>query len=173
MKTKAERIGYALAGSATDPDKAENVLAFYCDAIESNEYPDPQLLQFVAKAFRAILDGKHPSDALGLTRRQGQRRQRTLKKVDQRDFQVAHAVARRMKAGEKRGDAILSVAAEWGSSEATVKRAYELHGRTVRDLEKKPRSANAERQARWRKAHPEAYNKRMRAWRARRKPTRK
>jgi len=139
MKTKAERIGYALAGSATDPDKAENVLAFYCDAIESNEYPDPQLLQYVAKAFRAILDGENPSDALGLTRRKGQRRKRTLEQADQRDFQLARAVARRMKClDEKKDDAIAAVVAQEGWSEATVTRAYDTFWRIAHGVEKKP-----------------------------------
>ena len=169
MKTWDEMIDYALANAETDPDKAENVLAFYCDAIESNEHPDRRIEEYVAKAFRAILDGVNPSKALGLTRRQGQRRQRTLQKVDQRDFQLAHAVRRRMKAGEKRDDAIAAVAMQFGCSDATAKHAYELHRRTVRNLEKKPRSANAKRQARWRTAHPEAYNERMRVWRTGRK----
>jgi hypothetical protein len=156
MKTKAALIDYALAKAATDPDKAEDVLAFFCDAVENYEYPDRRILEHFAKAFRAILAGENASDALGLTRRQGQRRERTLQQADERNFDLALAVARRMKADEKRDDAIEAVAKEKGSGEATVKRAYELHRRTVRDLEKKPRSANAERQARWRKDHPKA-----------------
>ena len=42
---KADLIAHALARAAREPDKAEEVLAFFCDAVESNRVPDHRILR--------------------------------------------------------------------------------------------------------------------------------
>jgi hypothetical protein len=129
---KDEMIAHALASS--DPDMAEDVFAFFCDAVDSNEVPDARILDHLARGFRAILDGEKPSDALGLTRARGHKRARTLQQIDERHFDFALAVARRMKDGEKRDEAFDNVAAKENSSVPTVKRSWEVFGRIARKL---------------------------------------
>jgi hypothetical protein len=128
-------IGHALKKASQSPDHAEDVLQFFCDEVDKGSVPDKRILRYLRECFRQILDGGPPSDALHLLRnKRGQRRRRTLEKIDERNFDLALAVARQMKADVSRDDAFEEVAATSGSSVAVVKKAYEDFRRFVKDL---------------------------------------
>ena len=143
MKTREAMIAYALAHAADDPDKAEDVLTFFCRDVEMGRQPDDTILFYLAECFRRIigpdvLDPTYrfaptdPTEALNLARKQGERSRRTLERVDERDSDAAQAVIRRMDHGDKRDDAITAVATELGSSVSVVKRAYETFAPSLR-----------------------------------------
>ena len=97
--TKDEMIAYVLMHASRDPDKAEDVLAFFCDAVESNEFSDGGILTYLAKRFRQVLEGVPAAEALGLSREKGQRRARTYQRIDERDTSLARSVLRLMDEG--------------------------------------------------------------------------
>ena len=154
MRSRSDMIAYALARAPSDSDKAEDVLSFFCDAVENGEPPDPRILAYLAEQFRLMVGGRpveqkpvtpdnkpgNPekrgiggtpaAEALGLLRKRGRRRGRTLERVDERDTALARAVIRLMGRSEGRmlrDDAFEHVAGETGASVAVVKRAYEEH----------------------------------------------
>lgn len=135
IRNKEDLIAYALANARSNPDTAENVLEFFCDAVERGEIPKGPILEYLAKCFRQIVSGDEPAVALNLARAKGKRRLRTLERIDERNIGLACAVVRRMNAGEKRDDAIENVAANEGSSSAVVKRAYEAYRQLVTDTD--------------------------------------
>lgn len=129
-----ELISHALKYAPTQPDKAEDVLQFFCEALKKGDVPDREILEYLAGCFQRIISGDDPSVALGLRLTRGQRRRRTLELIDERDVDLALAVARCMKAGTERTAAFLTVAEKCAASYATVKRAYETFGQTVNAL---------------------------------------
>jgi hypothetical protein len=131
MRTLADLIGYALEGAPHDTNKAEDLLQFFCDAVEANKVPDEAILKYLAGCFRLVLDGKPPADALSLSGSKGKRRRRTLERKDQRNFDIARAVVGHMAAGMKRNDAIEHVTAAHNVSTAVAKRAYETYRATI------------------------------------------
>jgi hypothetical protein len=131
-RTEADLIEHALERASSDPDMAEDVLEFFCDVVERGDVPDRKVLDYLADCFQRVVAGEKPSDALNLTRPKGQRRRRTLERIDDEYLSLAFAVARCMKAGAKRDDAIEQVVSKCAASTATVKRAYETFGQFAR-----------------------------------------
>jgi hypothetical protein len=134
IRSKSDLIGYALEHASSDPDKAEDVLQFFCEAIERGDVPDREILEYLATCFCQILSGETASDALSLTRTKGKRRRRTLERQDERHFDLALAVARCMKEGIARDDAFEHVSAQCGAGISTVRRAYDEFRQIAREL---------------------------------------
>ena len=124
-------VRHALKHAPESVDHAEDVLQFFCEAVEFDHPPDRRILEYLARSFRLILDGSNADAALGLKGRpKGQRRRRTSEAKLDKDLELARAVARRMRHGESRDDAIEAVATEAGASAARTKKAYDA----LRDL---------------------------------------
>jgi len=135
MPTLEQLIAYAVSRAPHEKNKAENVLNFFCNAVESGKTPDEAILKYLAECFRRILsyDNTPPHLALNLRGSRGQRKERTLARRDERNFDLAYTVERRMDDdGMKRDDAIVDVAFAEGSSVSTVKDAYETYGAGIR-----------------------------------------
>ena len=130
-------IGHALKHAAADPDRAEELLGFFADAVENNKWPDPRLMEYIAKCFRRMT-GDRPEPAalvLGLVRTEnGQRRARTLQRVDERDVRLARLVVQCMDEHDMtRNDAIGLIAEKHNSGgTSTVKAAYDTFGASIR-----------------------------------------
>ena len=58
MRSRSDMIAYALARAPSDSDKAEDVLSFFCDAVENGEPPDPRILAYLAERFRLMVGGR-------------------------------------------------------------------------------------------------------------------
>ena len=145
LRTETDMVQFALERASRDPDKAEDVLRFFCDVVERGDVPERNVLEYLSGCFRRMIDDKKPlkpSDALNLSRTKGRRRGRTLEKMAERDLLLALRVVRCMKAGASRDDAYEQVAEERlgdreddrdkAASSATVKRAYERYGQHVK-----------------------------------------
>jgi hypothetical protein len=134
-RTEGDLIENALGLASSDPDMAEIALEIFCDAVDRGDVPDRKLLNYLADCLRRIIAGEKPLKALNLTgRSRGQRRLRTLERIDGERLGLALAVVRYMKSGITRNDAIEQVVSEHGASTATVKRAYRRCGYAARVL---------------------------------------
>jgi hypothetical protein len=122
-------VGHALASD--EPDKAENLIGLFCDAIESWRIPDQRILEWLANRLREGLAHNPPKFALVPPLPKGQRRKRTLEKAAERDLEFTRAVIRYMEAGTPRDEAFERVAEAYGASEAVVKAAYDTYRRYV------------------------------------------
>lgn len=134
MKSKRDLVEYALKRAPQSPDHAEDVLKFFCDAVDRNDgWPDRVILTYLAQCFRHILDGRPPNEALNLgSRPRGQRRRRTLETKDETDIKLARAVVRRMNHGDEREAAIGAVADDANASSSRTRKAYETYAGLVR-----------------------------------------
>lgn len=131
-------IAHALKLAPESADHAEEVLEFFCDDVARTATDiadvDPRILSYLATCFRRILDGYDPKEALNLDHRdEGKRRERTDEATALRNFRMARSVVRRMRHGQLRDEAYLDVAEEYGFSDSTVKKAYELYGQKIRE----------------------------------------
>jgi hypothetical protein len=138
MRTLEQLIAYALERAPHEQDKAEDVLQFFCNAVEGDKIPDKAILEYLAERFRLILSGTSPNVALYLRGLRGKRKTATLEKIDEHNFDLAYAVVSRMEGGMKRDDAFADVAVTEGASVATVKRAYETYGAGLRAYQALP-----------------------------------
>jgi hypothetical protein len=138
MRTIKQLIAYAVERAPHERDKAEDVLRFLCDAVDSGKAPDEAILKYLAERFRLILSGTPPDVALNLHGSRGQRTARTLARIDEQHFDLAYAVVTRMEKGMKRDDAFADVAVAEGASVAIVKRAYETYGAAIRAYQALP-----------------------------------
>lgn len=132
FESMADLIGYALDRASSDPDKAEDVLKFYCHAITRGGLPDQRVLEYLAGCLQSILDGTPADVALGLVRAKGQRSQRFYEKNDEEDYALARSVGALMK-DVGRDEAIERVAEANGIPEGRVKKAWDAFGRAVRN----------------------------------------
>ena len=135
----ADLVGYALERASSDPDKAEDVLKFYCHAVKFGGIPDQRVMDYLAKCFDRILEGTPADVALGLVRAKGQRSQRFHEKNDEEDYDLARLVWRLKKKGVLLPEAIERVAkiksraTKTTVPEGRVKKAWDAFGRAVRN----------------------------------------
>lgn len=94
-------------------------------AVEQGKAPTPEDLAAIAAAFRAILDGANPKNALRLAKRRG--RPQGVKD----GLKIALSIKRRIRKGANPVRGKEDACNEFGVSEETAERALEAHGESA------------------------------------------
>ncbi|MEE8303009.1 MAG: hypothetical protein V3S24_11305, partial [Candidatus Tectomicrobia bacterium] len=121
------------AAKSGDIFASRSILAHYVHAINADDSPVPEVVEYLREAFIEILKGKEPGQALGVKKGRG----RPKKNTQQRDYRFARMVMELMIQGHKEEPAIRLVSRslkKQGVSDAspgTVKKAYETYAIAV------------------------------------------
>lgn len=109
-------------------EPALDVLSEFCNAVEMDHVPHEEVLRYLSRAFRKILDGDKPVDALNL---KGPKHRPASDHAAERRILVAREVVRRMANGSTQEQAIEATRKHQHVSRSTVEKALDHGGRQL------------------------------------------